>query len=187
MSNYLVDGADLTSIANAIRTKGGTSAQLAFPAGFVSAIGAIPTGGGGLSYDTGTFTLAEDTKSINSGGIPHNLGKVPKCVVVWTEDYDTQNPPSVEVNVGYIWIDRIVDMDQRLTSAASTPNGIYAGMYIAANASVISPFVPTSTAYALDQTTLPSSSALFLPVMGSTYYWRAGVTYHYFVSEAWWA
>lgn len=37
---------DLTSVANAIRTKGGTSASLAFPAGFVSAIGNIPTGGG---------------------------------------------------------------------------------------------------------------------------------------------
>lgn len=36
---------DLTSVANAIRTKGGTSAQLAFPAEFVSAIAAIPTGG----------------------------------------------------------------------------------------------------------------------------------------------
>lgn len=34
---------DLTSIANSIRTKGGTSAQLAFPAGFISAIEAIPT------------------------------------------------------------------------------------------------------------------------------------------------
>ena len=39
--------ADLTSVANAIRTKGGTSAQLAFPAGFVSAVEAIETGGGG--------------------------------------------------------------------------------------------------------------------------------------------
>lgn len=38
---------DLTSVANAIRTKGGTSAQLAFPADFVSAIAAI-SGGGGL-------------------------------------------------------------------------------------------------------------------------------------------
>lgn len=47
MSNYLVDGADLTSVANAIRTKGGTSAQLAFPQGFVQAIGDIETGGGG--------------------------------------------------------------------------------------------------------------------------------------------
>lgn len=39
--------AGLTSVANAIRTKGGTSADLAFPAGFVSAVEAIPTGGGG--------------------------------------------------------------------------------------------------------------------------------------------
>lgn len=43
--------ADLTSVANAIRTKGGTSASLAFPSGFVSAIGDIPTGGGGISWD----------------------------------------------------------------------------------------------------------------------------------------
>lgn len=38
--------ADLTSVANAIRAKGGTSASLAFPAGFVDAIGDIETGGG---------------------------------------------------------------------------------------------------------------------------------------------
>lgn len=41
--------ADLTSVANAIRTKGGTSGSLAFPSGFVNAIGDIPTGGGGDS------------------------------------------------------------------------------------------------------------------------------------------
>lgn len=41
--------ADLTSVANAIRTKGGTSAQLAFPTEFVSAIAAIPSGGGGIT------------------------------------------------------------------------------------------------------------------------------------------
>lgn len=38
---------DLTSVANAIRTKGGTSASLAFPADFVTAIAAISGGGGG--------------------------------------------------------------------------------------------------------------------------------------------
>lgn len=43
--------ADLTSVANAIRTKGGTSASLAFPVDFVSAIGAIPSGGGGGGGD----------------------------------------------------------------------------------------------------------------------------------------
>lgn len=44
--------ADLTTVANAIRTKGGTSADLAFPAGFVSAVQAIPSGGGGLDIDS---------------------------------------------------------------------------------------------------------------------------------------
>ncbi len=38
---------DLTSVANAIRAKSGGSGQLAFPAGFVSEIGNIPSGGGG--------------------------------------------------------------------------------------------------------------------------------------------
>lgn len=50
--------ADLTSVANAIRTKGGTSASLAFPADFVSAIGAIPTGGGsGITKETVSYTI----------------------------------------------------------------------------------------------------------------------------------
>lgn len=43
--------ADLTSVANAIRAKGGTSAALAFPADFVSAIGDIPSGGSGYTAD----------------------------------------------------------------------------------------------------------------------------------------
>lgn len=47
MANYLTTDTDLTAVANAIRTKGGTSASLAFPTGFVNAIDAIPTGGGG--------------------------------------------------------------------------------------------------------------------------------------------
>ena len=59
--------ADLTSVANAIRTKGGTSAQLAFPAGFVSAVEAIPTGGGGgkgfLLLDT--ITVPANTRAVN--------------------------------------------------------------------------------------------------------------------------
>ena len=47
--------ADLTSVANAIRTKGGTSAPLAFPADFVSAIEDIETGGGGEQYLTAEY------------------------------------------------------------------------------------------------------------------------------------
>lgn len=49
--------ADLTSVANAIRTKGGTSAQLAFPAEFVSAIEDIETGGGGVTPPTAVCSV----------------------------------------------------------------------------------------------------------------------------------
>ena len=44
MAEYLTNTADLTAVANAIREKGGTSEQLAYPTGFVSAIQAIQTG-----------------------------------------------------------------------------------------------------------------------------------------------
>lgn len=60
--------ADLASVANAIRTKGGTSAQLAFPADFVSAIASIPSGGGATAK-TGTITFASATKDLSISGI----------------------------------------------------------------------------------------------------------------------
>ena len=53
---------DLTSVANAIRTKGGTSASLAFPVGFVSAIDAIPTGGGGFDF----FDASQPSGAVSS-------------------------------------------------------------------------------------------------------------------------
>lgn len=59
--------ADLTSVANAIRTKGGTSGQLAFPAGFVQAIGDISGGG-----DT-DFT-AEWERPSDWPALPNDIG-----------------------------------------------------------------------------------------------------------------
>lgn len=41
MANYFTTDTELTSIADAIRTKGGTSSPLSYPAGFISAINAI--------------------------------------------------------------------------------------------------------------------------------------------------
>ena len=46
MAEYLVQAASLTTVADAIRSKGGTSDTLIFPDGFVAAISAIQTGGG---------------------------------------------------------------------------------------------------------------------------------------------
>lgn len=55
MANYLATDTDLTAVANAIRTKGGTSASLAFPSDFVSAINAISGGGGSVLSDNKAF------------------------------------------------------------------------------------------------------------------------------------
>ena len=49
MAEYLTNTTDLTKVASAIREKGGTSGPLVYPDGFVTAIQAIQTGGGGGS------------------------------------------------------------------------------------------------------------------------------------------
>ena len=57
MAEYLAKSEDLTAVADAIRAKGGTDAQLTFPDGFVSAVQAITTGGGDLLAARVTNTL----------------------------------------------------------------------------------------------------------------------------------
>lgn len=54
MADYLTTDTELTSVANAIRTKGGTSASLVYPTGFVTAIQNIPSGGTDVSDTTAT-------------------------------------------------------------------------------------------------------------------------------------
>lgn len=84
--------ADLTSVANAIRTKGGTSASLAFPADFVSAINSIstgvtPTGTKQISI-TSNGTTTEDVTNYASVEIEVNVsgGGATPLVVTLTED-----------------------------------------------------------------------------------------------------
>lgn len=50
-NEYFVNSADLTSVADAIRAKGETTDLLVFPAGFVTAVEAITSGGGGLNFE----------------------------------------------------------------------------------------------------------------------------------------
>ena len=57
---------DLTSVANAIRAKSGGSGQLAFPSGFVSEIGNIPSGGPTETLlNSGDYTVSSDLGSGN--------------------------------------------------------------------------------------------------------------------------
>lgn len=175
---------DLTGIANAIRTKGGTSAQLAFPAGFVSAVEAIPTGGGGLKYEIGTFTLATDVLDYYNPGISHNLGVAPKVVVVWTEDYSVASPPSADLNFGFMYLVDIVDCQQQFSSSGFGDYPLYSTWWMSTVPRVGVQNV-TAPAYAPQQK--PTASVFYLPRRANNQYWRAGVTYSYFISEAWWS
>ena len=69
MAEYLINATDLTKVASAIREKGGTSAPLVYPAGFVSAIQAIQTGAPLQIIVTtsagATVTATKDSKTVS--------------------------------------------------------------------------------------------------------------------------
>lgn len=180
--------ADLTTVANAIRAKGGTSADLAFPADFISAINAISGGGGGIKVKKGTFTIESDTTAQNSPipSVEHGLGEVPRLVLIWTEDYSQESPPSAGLIGGYIMSkDLLGDLKTRLTSSATASWNMYLPILINTTPAV-NTAVPTSTTYWPSASTrVPTSTHFYLTYTGSSNYWRAGVTYKYLVVGDW--
>lgn len=58
MAEYLAKSEDLTAVADAIRAKGGTDAQLTFPDGMVDAINAIETGSGATDVTDSIVSVA---------------------------------------------------------------------------------------------------------------------------------
>lgn len=86
MANYLTTDTELTSVANAIRTKGGTSASLSYPSGFVSAIQNIPTGGSSVDEDS-------DVLFIDYDGTPV-AGKSKSEINAMTSDSDLPANPT---------------------------------------------------------------------------------------------
>lgn len=183
-NEYLVNSADLTALADAIRTKGGTSSLLEFPGGFADAIAAIQAGGGGgLAYDMGEFVLETDA---GSRSIQHNLGAVPEFIIVWTNDFaENGNTSSVNVSVAMLYISNPWGLAQRLTSSndAKFPFNFYGSLGSGSNRLAISS--GTSFAYGIQNP--PTETQFWLAIAGNVNaQWRAGVTYKYFVSEAPW-
>lgn len=76
--DYKVTDTELTSIANAIRTKGGTSEPLTFPNEFITAVQNIPTGGGTLQTKSKTYTptASQQTESVQPDNGYDGLDKV---------------------------------------------------------------------------------------------------------------
>ena len=84
MAEYLINATDLTKVASAIREKGGTSASLVYPGGFVSAIQAIQTGAPLQIIVTtsagATVTATKDSKTVS--GTADTNGE---CILTVTE------------------------------------------------------------------------------------------------------
>lgn len=72
--------ADLTTVADAIRSKGGTTEQLLFPSGMVTAIGAIQSGGG--SMENGEFT----TTSSNYYNLTIPVSSKKSHLIIYSKD-----------------------------------------------------------------------------------------------------
>lgn len=71
-NEYLVDGADMTTVADAIREKGGTTAPLSFPDGMAKAVRGIPSGGSDISLGLTAATIGQTikVKAVDTDGKP---------------------------------------------------------------------------------------------------------------------
>lgn len=91
---------DLTSVANAIRAKSGGSGQLAFPAGFVSEIGSIPTGGQSNFVLIGTKVFSNVPEYTNASA------------------WDTTRDTEIDIkNTDYAWGYVIITCDSPITTS----------------------------------------------------------------------
>lgn len=104
--------ANLTIIANAIRSKGGTTENLSFPDGFVSAVQGIQTGGDGESSGvvSGSFTPSENTLDAVI-----NIGKSFTHFIMFATGTVTGNSVKATANV-------IADLNIPYCYGASTNN-----------------------------------------------------------------
>lgn len=75
-NEYLVDSADMTTVADAIREKGGTTAPLSFPAGMASAIRGIQSGGDLSSVDVYIADFISNADLIVTAGAVDKYARV---------------------------------------------------------------------------------------------------------------
>lgn len=183
----------LTAIADAIRSKGGTTDQLTLT-GMVEAINAIQTGSGGagLAYDMGEFVFDADFSATyansNNNPIPHNFGDIPDCIIVWSDNW-AGNTEVIDANyqtvVGFMWMRELTGMTVKSTSNVNMVNPLLSFMTIPKGDYRLQYTASNSTSYCINLEYLTADSFCLAP-MGTTTYWRGGVTYKYFVSKAWW-
>lgn len=179
--------AGMNAVADAIRAKAGTTEPLSWPDGFKAAIEAISGGGGtGLAYDMGEFVLEADTIGGVNNYISHNLGEKPGFILVWTDDYvGITNPDeSYQTALGFVWFNQIMGLENWFTSS-SKGEGTTVNFMQNKGSTGMNVMKPTSASYSLTSDAVSAESFMLVKIGNITYY-RAGTTYKYFVSKAWW-
>ena len=121
----LVDSAqldsDLTSVANAIRTKGGTSAQLAFPADFVSAVNAIPSGIGTLLATKSLGSIStSDTAATDTGQTITVTGASSYDLLIVEISVDTKTNGRHASTTRLIWLYNTSNISSRTSATIAT-------------------------------------------------------------------
>lgn len=83
-NEYLVDGADMTTVADAIREKGGTTAPLSFPAGMAEAVRNIQSGADiSLGLTAATIGQTVKVKAVDTDGKPTAWEAVDMASETW--------------------------------------------------------------------------------------------------------
>lgn len=119
IDSSVLDG-NLTSIANAIREKAELTENFAFPQGFIEAISGIESGGGDVTFDKGTITIAEELEKIT---IQHNLGRTPVVIfLMMSSGTPTNNKSSAS-----LLIYDFVSIKTRFYNASTT---LHTGYYV---------------------------------------------------------
>ena len=158
MSDYIVTDTELTSIADAIRTKGGTQADLVFPTGFVTAIGNISGGGG---TDTSDATLTSGDQML-SGYTAYSKGtKYTGNIATKTDLNLSASGATVTVPSGYYAQQYTKNVSSGSTTAPATISGSSATVSTGTNTLTLSKTVsvtPSVTAGYISSGTATNSS-----------------------------
>lgn len=186
----IMPGSHYQAICDAVRAKTGDTAVLK-SGDLEAAIESIVGGGSsGLAYDMGEFVLDADIPSNKAyiPAIPHNLGEVPDCIIVWSDNWAgiTEAPyEDFTTLVGFMWFRELTGMVGRASSSVNIKNPIIVFMSFSKREYRLGLATPTSAAYFVNLDKL-TATEFYLPSYGASNYWRGGVTYKYFVSKAWW-
>ena len=160
--------ADLNTVASAIRAKGGTSAKLSFPSGFVSAVQNIDTGGTATPTQEKTVEITKNSTVEITPDSGYALSKVTAKVAVPTPTPKTQektatpttSQQTVTPDSGYDGLSKVT-VNAMPTATQATPSiTVSSGGLITASATQTAGYVASGTKSATKQLTTQAAKTV---------------------------